>query len=283
MKHKRLSEDEKRIIIDKGTEIPFTGKYENYSEKGLYVCKQCRSPLFLSDHKFKSNCGWPRFDNEINGAVKKKPDTDGQRTEILCNFCDGHLGHIFLNEGYTKNNIRHCVNSISIDFIPQSELDNLETAFLASGCFWGTQYYFQKAKGVVYTKPGYIGGKLENPTYEQVCSGMTNHAEAIMVKFDPKQISYSELLELFFETHNFSEHNRQGPDIGTQYRSEIFYTTETQKEIAIEYCNKLTNKGYEVATGISKATKFWDAEQYHQNYYQNSGGSPYCHIYRKLF
>lgn len=113
-----LTEEEKRVILYKGTEYPFTGKYYKHKAKGTYICKQCNAPLYRSEHKFDSHCGWPSFDDEIKGAVKRVPDADGERIEIICNNCGGHLGHVFEGEGFTAKNIRHCVNSISIDFIP---------------------------------------------------------------------------------------------------------------------------------------------------------------------
>jgi methionine-R-sulfoxide reductase len=126
MKYKELTKEEERVIINKGTERAFTGEYYKHDKKGIYTCKRCGSYLYASEDKFDANCGWPSFDDEIEGAVKRKPDPDGMRTEILCNNCGGHLGHVFFGEGYTKKNVRHCVNSISMDFIPYKDLSNEE-------------------------------------------------------------------------------------------------------------------------------------------------------------
>jgi peptide methionine sulfoxide reductase msrA/msrB len=278
--YRELTPEERRVIIYKGTEPPFSGKYDNFYEKGIYTCKRCGAALYDSDSKFKSGCGWPSFDDQIPGAVKWQQDSDGMRTEILCANCGAHLGHVFLGEGLTQKNVRHCVNSISMNFIPESKIGK---AIFASGCFWGTEYYFQKMDGVYSTTVGFTGGSLKNPTYKQVCTGRTGHAESVKVLYDPSTISYEELAKMFFETHDFTQFNRQGPDIGTQYRSAIFYLNEQQKETATKLVNALKEKGYNVRTEITQADKFWPAEEYHQDYYKKTRKTPYCHIYRKLF
>ena len=160
---------------------------------------------------------------------------------------------------------------------------NTDRAIFASGCFWGTEFYFQKAEGVISTAAGFIGGTKENPTYKEVCTGRTGHAEAVEVIFDPSRISYRDLAKLFFETHDQGQENGQGPDIGTQYRSGIFYLNEDQKKIAEELIAELKSKNYKVATEVTPAGTFYKAEDYHQQYYTNGGGSPYCHRYIKKF
>jgi peptide methionine sulfoxide reductase msrA/msrB len=288
MNYNKLTPEEERVIINKGTERPFTGEYENYFEKGTYICKRCNTPLYTSDSKFHSGCGWPSFDQEIPGRVKRIPDADGSRTEIICNTCGAHLGHVFTGEGFTEKNTRHCVNSISLKFVKDtSDMKTgevkTEKAIFAGGCFWGVEYYFQKAKGVISTEVGYIGGHTENPTYKEVCSGKTGHIEAIEVEYDPTQTSYEEMAKLFFEIHDFTQTNGQGPDIGEQYLSEIFYSDDAQKETAEKLIKILTDKGYKVATTLRKATTFWKAEDYHQEYYQKNGHEPYCHARKKVF
>lgn len=286
MKYNKLTPEEERIIIHKGTERPFTGKYTDHKESGTYICKRCNAPLYKSDDKFDSHCGWPSFDDEIEGAVKRMPDADGMRTEIICNNCGGHLGHVFTGEGFTDKNTRHCVNSISLEFIAdekESSKKATELATFAGGCFWGVEYYFQNAEGVLSTTVGYTGGHKDNPTYKEVCSGTTGHVEAIEVEFDPNKISYEDLAKLFFEIHDPTQADRQGPDMGYQYRSMVFYHNEKQKQTAEKLIKILESKNYDVVTDVVKAEQFWPAEDYHQDYYQNNGKQPYCHFYKKKF
>jgi len=281
MPYNKLTPFEQKVILHKATEPPWSGKYVNHHEDGTYRCKQCNTPLYRSDNKFDSGCGWPSFDDAIPGAVKRIPDADGVRTEIVCANCGGHLGHVFTGEGFTPKNTRHCVNSASLNFVPgESETDR---AVFASGCFWGVEYHFQKLPGVISTTVGYTGGHKENPTYQEVCSGTTGHKEAVEIKFNPEKIAYTDLLKLYFETHDFTQTDGQGPDIGEQYLSYIFYTSDEQRRVAEKLITILREKGYPVATKLEPATTFWEAEEYHQDYYQNNGKQPYCHIYRKIF
>jgi peptide methionine sulfoxide reductase msrA/msrB len=159
----------------------------------------------------------------------------------------------------------------------------IKTAFFASGCFWGTQYYLDKIEGVISTSVGYIGGEVANPTYEQVSTGTTGHVEAIKVEYDPEKISYEELAKAFFETHDPTQTNGQGPDIGSQYLSKIFYTNEEEKAVAEKLITILTEKGMKIATKLEPVSDFYLAEDYHQNYYDGNGQTPYCHTYHKYF
>jgi len=162
-------------------------------------------------------------------------------------------------------------------------MNKTETAIFASGCFWGTEYFFEKAEGVISTQVGYIGGHKESPTYQEVCTGSTGHAEAVEVTYDPSLTDFKTMATLFFETHDPTQIDRQGPDIGTQYRTELFYLNDHQKEVAQELVQILESKGLKVATKITEATKFWKGEGYHEHYYSNKGGTPYCHGYTKRF
>jgi peptide methionine sulfoxide reductase msrA/msrB len=235
--------------------------------------------------------------------VKRVPDADGRRTEIVCAKCGAHLGHVFLGEELTPKNTRHCVNSISMNFIPAVKTSSAavageaagvakgtakesvkpDTAIFAGGCFWGVEYYFSKAEGVLSTAVGYIGGRKDHPSYEEVSSHKTGHAEAVEVAYDPSKTTYENLARLFFEIHDFTQVGRQGPDIGDQYRSVVFYGNGEQKKSAEKLIEILNGKGYKVATKVVPAGKFWKAEEYHQEYYEKNGHKPYCHVYRKIF
>lgn len=296
MEFKKLTPEEERVIVYKGTETPFTGKYEKFNGKGIYVCKRCGAPLYRSEDKFDANCGWPSFDDEIPGAIKRVPDPDGMRTEIECANCGAHLGHVFKGEGFTPKNTRHCVNSISLDFKPadasvkadppkavQADPPKTDTAIFAGGCFWGVEYYLHKAKGVKSVVSGYTGGHKDHPTYEEVCTGTTGHYEAVEVVFDPSVTNYETVARLFFEIHDPTEWNHQGPDFGIQYRSAVFYRNEAQKETADKLIKLLKDKGFKVVTEVKKASTFWKAEAYHQEYYEHKGTLPYCHGYVKRF
>ena len=286
-KWQKLTPQEEAVLVNKGTEKPFSGIYENFFEEGTYVCKRCHAPLYRSKDKFNAHCGWPSFDDEIPNAVERLPDKDGLRTEIICKNCKAHLGHVFTGEQFTAKNTRHCVNSVSLLFVPAAQMDakkNLKKAYFASGCFWGTEYWMSKAVGVWQTKVGYMGGYLANPSYDLVSSGNTGHVETVEVIFDPQQISYDDLVKLFFETHDPTQTNGQGPDIGSQYLSRIFYVDEEQEKIAQKYKKILEEKGLKIATKIEIASVFYpEKKEYHQKYYAKNGKIPYCHFYIKRF
>jgi peptide methionine sulfoxide reductase msrA/msrB len=287
MHYRPLTPDEEKVIVKKGTEMPFSGKYVDFHDDGTFVCKRCDAPLFRSSDKFDSGTGWPSFDDEIPGAVQRVPDPDGRRTEIVCANCGAHLGHVFENEGFTDKNVRHCVNSISLDFKAENSdataSATTRKAVFAGGCFWGVEHHFSKVNGVRSTTVGYTGGTTENPLYREVCSGSTGHAEAIEVEYDPDVVSYEELARLFFEIHDPTQLDRQGPDIGTQYRSAIYYANEDERRTAEKLIGILRQKGYDVVTRVEPVSEFYAAEEYHQDYYEKTGHEPYCHIYQKRF
>ncbi|MEG0498780.1 MAG: bifunctional methionine sulfoxide reductase B/A protein [Alistipes sp.] len=278
---KPLTKEESSVILHKATEPPFSGIYYDHKQRGTYVCRQCGAPLYLSDDKFDAECGWPSFDDEIRGAVRRLPDADGRRTEIVCAACGGHLGHVFEGERFTPKNTRHCVNSLSISF--EEAQPATAVAYFAGGCFWGMEYLFERQTGVVDVESGYMGGSVPSPTYEQVCSHNTGHIETVRVTYDPTKIAYETLTKLFFEIHDPTQVDRQGPDVGEQYRSEIFYTSPAERATAEKLIAQLRTKGYDVATILAPASHFWRAETYHQDYYRRKGTTPYCHIYTPRF
>jgi len=271
-----LSEAEERIIVHKGTERPFTGRYWDFFESGTYVCRQCGTALYASQSKFRSQCGWPSFDDELPGAVRRQRDADGVRTEILCAACGAHLGHVFEGESLTPKDVRHCVNSASLVFRPAGPA-NSQQAIFAGGCFWGVEHLLARTAGVIDVQAGYTGGRMPRPTYEQVCTGRTGHAEAVRVTFDPARVSYEQLARLFFEIHDPTQLDRQGPDVGSQYRSAVFYLDEQQKLIAQKLIAELRANGYDVVTQLAAAGEFFPAEDYHQDYLAKHPGRPTCH------
>ena len=275
---RKLTPEEEAVIVRKATERPGSGSYEKSRDPGTYVCRRCGAALYRAEDKFDAGCGWPSFDDEVPGAVRRQQDADGQRTEILCATCGGHLGHIFSGERLTARNTRHCVNSISLDFVPLAMSSNrFERAIFAGGCFWGVQELMRPARGVIRTTVGYIGGHTERPTYDEVCSHTTGHAEAVEAIFDPKQTSFEAVARLFFEIHDPTQRDRQGPDIGDQYRSAVFYTSAKQKDTALRLIEELRKKKLDIATQVVPAVTFWPAEEYYQDYYRKTGKHPYCH------
>jgi peptide methionine sulfoxide reductase msrA/msrB len=266
-----LSDNEKKVILDKETEQPFKGEYDNFYLPGIYLCRQCDKPLFDSKAKFKSGCGWPSFDQHFEGAVKQISDVDGKRIEILCAGCGGHLGHVFEEEGFTDKNTRHCVNSLSVRFIPENSDNNKKIIYLGAGCFWCTEAVFQRIKGVIEVTPGYGGGFTENPTYEKVCAGQTGHIELAKIVYDNTICSLETILEIFFKIHDPTSMDKQGNDKGPQYRSAIFYTNNNQRKVIFEFI-----EGMKIVTVIKPYINFYPAEDYHKNYYNNNRDTGYC-------
>lgn len=281
--YNQLSAEEERVIVHKGTEPAFTGEYNDFFEEGTYRCKRCDAELYRSDSKFASSCGWPSFDDEIDGAIKRQIDADGMRVEILCANCGAHLGHVFEGEGLTEKNLRHCVNSISMVFVPDEEITPAARAYFAGGCFWGVEYLFEQKEGVISAVSGYMGGSTEDPSYQEVSSGNTGHVEAVEIVYDPSTVSYEDLAKFFFEIHDPTQANGQGPDIGEQYLSAIFYSSDGEEKTAYKLIDILKTKGYDVVTKVLPTSTFWEAEEYHQDYYDNKNQQPYCHVWEKKF
>ncbi len=285
----KLSTFEKNVIVNKGTERAFSGKYVNTTDKGVYKCKVCGTTLYKSDDKFDSRCGWPSFDDAIPGAIKEVADKDGRRTEIVCANCGAHMGHVFKGEGLTKKNVRHCVNSVSLQFAKQKTVkknavtSSLKKAYFAGGCFWGVEYYLEKIKGVKEVTSGFMGGNMSNPSYKDVIYKNTGHLETVEVVYDPSKVSYEILAKTFFEIHDPTQTDGQGPDIGSQYLSAVFVNNEEEREITNKLIKILESKGLNVATKVLEKTPFYTAEEYHQDHYERKGGTPYCHTRVKRF
>lgn len=278
-----LTPQAQEIVVNKGTEYCYSGIYNDFLIDGTYLCRNCGLALFRSKDKFLSGSGWPSFDREIKDNVNKVTDLDKVRTELLCSRCDAHLGHIFYGEGHTELNTRYCINSLALDFVPNEVVTDTEEAIVAAGCFWGVEYLFKKLKGVLKTEAGYIGGFVKNPNYELVCKTNTGHVEAVRIIYDPSIIEYPKIIQYFFEIHDFTQVNGQGGDIGEQYLSKIFYFNNDQYAHATNIINLLKIKGYRVATYLEPVKTFWPAEGYHQEYYNKSGGEPYCHTWKRIF
>lgn len=283
---KKLTPQQYYVLREKGTERPFTGKLLSTKEKGVYKCAGCNTSLFTDEMKFDSHCGWPSFDKEIKGGkiIKTTDTSHGMiRTEITCANCGGHLGHIF-DDGPTDTGVRYCVNSASLNFEPEDQQkavsqNQTEIITLAGGCFWCIEAIFENLKGVEKAVSGYCGGDVENPTYKQVCTGTTNHAEVVQITYTPSIISLEELLEVFFTLHDPTTLNRQGADIGTQYRSAIFYHNQQQKETSKKVIKVLEENHVfkdKIVTEITEFEKFYPAEDYHQQYYDLNKEQPFC-------
>ncbi|WP_320127400.1 bifunctional methionine sulfoxide reductase B/A protein [uncultured Sphaerochaeta sp.] len=275
-----LNPAEARIMLNKETERAFTGKYTDTTADGTYYCRQCNAPLYTSEDKFQSDCGWPSFDLEIPFAVERYTDSDGFRTEITCATCQAHLGHVFLGEHLTEKNTRHCVNSLSLAL---EDGPPVAQAIFAGGCFWGVEFFFEKLDGVYSAISGYTGGTMKNPTYQDVLTHTTGHLEAVQVLYNPKIISFEELTKYFLEIHDPTQTNGQGPDIGNQYLSAIFYRNRHEFDTALKLLRILEAKGLPIATTLKPASIFYPAEAYHQDYYEHKGTLPYCHAYTKRF
>lgn len=280
----RLTDIERYVMEQKGTERPFTGEYYDFFEEGTYVCKRCGTALYRSNDKFRSSCGWPSFDDEIKGAVKRLLDADGRRTEIQCAKCGAHLGHVFIGEGFTPKDTRHCVNSVSLKFVPlKKKYSNMKEIYFAGGCFWGTEHYFKQLRGVVDTKVGYANGNTDNPTYREVCTDKTGFAETVRVVYDPDVITLEFLTEMYFRAIDPTSVDQQGPDIGSQYRTGIYYKDDADKvEISKVYDSMRQKLGSRMAVEFLPLKNFYYAEEYHQDYLDKNPAG-YCHLPSSLF
>lgn len=278
----QLTPEEYHVTRLKGTEQPFSSEMCGVYEPGIYACRCCATPLFNSGEKFDSGTGWPSFTQplEKNLVAYEVDNSHGRaRVEALCNICEAHLGHVF-PDGPEPSGLRYCMNAVSLRKVESADDEAPENESLATfggGCFWCTEAVFQNLEGVHHVESGYAGGDTEDPSYREVCSGSTGHAEVIQVSYDPEKITYADLLRVHLGTHDPTTLNRQGADTGTQYRSVIFYRNEAERKLAETALDEAQEHlDDDIVTELEPHETYYPAEDAHQNYYNDNRNQGYC-------
>lgn len=309
---KKLSPEAFAVVCNADTEPAFQNKYWNHKEDGIYVDVASGEPLFSSLDKFDSGSGWPSFTRPIEKEnVVEHADTSFgmRRVEVRSKHGDSHLGHVFDDGPRDKGGLRFCINSASLRFVPVEKMEaegygdylkafekagkwprkgpapakqgavKHEEVYLAGGCFWGMQHILRKIPGVLSTDVGYTGGKVKNATYRN----HEGHAEAVRVRYDPSKLTFHQLLRWYFRMHDPTTKDRQGNDVGSSYRSAIFYKSEEQRKTAEEFKAKLGKVGgwgKPIVTEIVPAGEYWLAEEDHQDYLERLPNGYTCHFMR---
>jgi peptide methionine sulfoxide reductase msrA/msrB len=271
----QLTDEQFRITRLKGTEKAHSSELCNLFEPGKYACVCCETLLFDSEEKFESGTGWPSFTQPITDnaiAYHKDRGFGMYRIETVCNVCDAHLGHVF-QDGPQPSGLRYCINAVALKKVETKE----RKATFGGGCFWCTEAIFQQVSGVIEVESGYSGGKGSNPSYREVITGLTGHAEVVNITYDATKITFDDLLRIHLTTHNPCSINRQGADKGSQYRSVIFYRSEEEQQKVLKIIQEVQPSYDEmIVTELKSFDAFYKAEEYHQDYYVSNPEKAYC-------